>query len=553
VSEIALTLLVLSAVAVLGLWFGSLRLRGVSLGIGGVLFSGLLLGDLAHRFDWALDTHALHFIKEFGLILFVYTIGIQVGPGFFASLKRSGLRLNALAFAVVLLGGLVTLGIHALLDVPLTALLGLYSGAVTNTPSLAAGQQILGELGADKASVADVALGYAMAYPFGVIGILVSMWGLRAVLGFDRELEIRRASRALGERADLLSINVQVLNPNLDQMPLTDFVELIGDEVKCSRIKSQGELHVAAEGSVLHLGDIVHLVGADEQQLHHAQALVGRLVEESLSTKGTQLRSERVIVTNEDMLGKHLFELNLRQLHNVVISRVNRSGVELVANRQTTLQFGDIVSIIGAAEDIQAVANLLGNASAKLQQVHVAPMFLGIALGVLLGSIPFYLPSLPAPVRLGLAGGPLLVALLLSRIGSIGRLHWFMPPSANQGLREIGIVLFLGVVGLSAGAGFVSTLVEGDGLRWMACGVAVTLIPLLGVGLLARAVLKMDHLSVCGVLAGSMTDPPALAFANDIVPGNGAPALAYATVYPLAMCLRILSPQLIAILLFSAS
>lgn len=551
--DTALLILVLSVVAIVGLLIGAIRVKGVSLGIGGVLFGGILVGHQIQQWGWHLDNHALHFIKEFGLILFVYTIGIQVGPGFFASLKRSGLKLNALAASIVLLGGLTAVIIHLLMDVPLEVALGIYSGAVTNTPSLAAGQQILQELGLARADVDKLGLGYAMAYPFGILGILLSMWLIRVLFRVSVESESAAwHAQSNAAQHDLKALNVVIDNPNMDGLPFPELEGLIGQDVVCSRMKSGGDVLIPRPETVLHQGDYLHLVSGDEEQLRRAVLIVGHEVAESLSTQGTVMKSERVVVTNEKVLGKRLGELGLISKYRVVVSRLNRAGVELVANRDSSLQFGDILNIVGDNRDVDFVGRLLGNVSAKLQQVLILPVFIGICLGVLLGSVPVHLPNLPAPIKLGLAGGPLIVAIILARIGNIGRIHWFMPPSANLALREIGIVLFLAVVGLSSGGSFFHTLLQGEGLTWMAYGMAITLLPLIIVGVVARAVFGENYLTICGLLAGSMTDPPALAFANNISPGNGATSLAYATVYPLVMCLRILTPQLIAVMLWIA-
>lgn len=553
-SEVALSILILSVVAIIGLWLGRIKIRGVGLGIGGVLFGGIIVGHFISEFRWHLDSHAMHFIKEFGLILFVYTIGIQVGPGFFASLKSSGLRLNVLAATIVVLGGFTAVVLHYLFDLPLEVFLGIYSGAVTNTPSLAAAQQILQELGDGMTQTDLLGLGYAMAYPFGILGILLSMWLVRVVfkVNIDDEADAHE-NHASVKKKDLLSVNVVIENPNMDCLSFAELESLIGPGIVCSRMKTQGELMVPGLDTVLKVGDYLHFVSDSKDKLHHAVMIVGKEIKESLSTKGTTLKSDRVVVTNEKILGKKLGELNLKRKHNVVISRLNRAGVELVANRNSTLQFGDILYIVGAQADIKHVGTMLGNTASKLNHVQMLPIFIGIALGVLLGSIPFQLPHLPAPLKLGLAGGPLIVAIILARIGSIGRLYWFMPPSANLALREIGIVLFLAVVGISSGGNFVTTIVEGEGLTWMGYGVAITLVPLITVGMFARYYLKVNYLTLCGLMAGSMTDPPALAFANSIHATSGASALAYATVYPLVMCLRILSPQVIAVLLWVAA
>ena len=549
-SDVALSTSLLSLVAILGLWIGNLRIYGVGLGIGGVLFGGIIIGHFVGRYTLHLDTHTLHFIQEFGLILFVYTIGIQVGPGFFSSLRTSGLRLNGFALLLVLMGFIVAFVVHKLFNVPLPAILGSYSGAVTNTPSLGAGQQILAELGVPAGEVGTMGMGYAVAYPFGICGILLTMWLVRLFFRINIEREARAYDQqsALG-RSNLHTINVAVRNPNLDGLMLQEIPNLEDGQVVCSRLKRGEALMVPRATTRIQLNDFLHLVG-DKNALRRVLLVVGEEVETSLSTQGTDLRVVRVVVTNEQVLGKNIQELELKEKYDVVVSRLNRAGVELVPGNHSTLQFGDILNLVGRPEAIDSVSSIVGNAQQKLQQVQMLPVFIGVGLGVLLGSIPFYIPGFPAALKLGLAGGPLVVALLLSRIGSIGRLYWFMPPSANLALRELGIVLFLSVVGLTSGGQFVDTLLNGDGLSWMGYGVLITLIPLLTVGVIARYFAGMNYLTLCGLLAGSMTDPPALAFANNLHSSCEAPALAYATVYPLVMFLRILSPQLLAILLW---
>lgn len=307
---------------------------------------------------------------------------------------------------------------------------------------------------------------------------------------------------------------------------------------------------VPLPATVIELGDYLHLVG-QRDALEKVRLVVGEEVDVTLSTAGTTLQTARVVVTNEAVLGKKIRDLNLKQKYDVVITRLNRAGIELVASNSASLQFGDILNLVGRPEAIEAVSAVVGNAQQKLQQVQMLPVFIGVGLGVLLGSIPLFIPGFPAALRLGLAGGPLVVALILGRIGSIGKLYWFMPPSANLALRELGIVLFLSVVGLKSGGDFINTLVNGDGLAWIGYGAMITGIPLLTVGILARMLVKMNYLTLCGMLAGSMTDPPALAFANGLHPTSGAAALSYATVYPLAMFLRIMSPQILAVLFWT--
>ncbi|MFC1086446.1 putative transporter [Pasteurella multocida] len=550
-SDIAITISLLALVAVIGLWIGHWKIRGVGLGIGGVLFGGIIVAHFTNQYGLKLDAHTMHFIQEFGLILFVYTIGIQVGPGFFASLRQSGLKLNGFAALIVLLGSLAVIVIHKLADVPLDIILGIYSGAVTNTPSLGAGQQILSELGLTQ-TTSTMGMAYAMAYPFGICGILLSMWLIRLFFRIKIDDEAKNFLKESGQDKETLgSINVRVTNPNLDGLRLVDIPGF--DEkrdVVCTRLKRDEHISVPQANTIIQKGDLLHLVG-EMLLLRKIKLVLGEEVDVPLSSFSGDLRSDRIVVTNEKVLGKKIRALGIHQKYGVVISRLNRAGVELVPTANTALQFGDVLHVVGRSEVLNQAVSILGNAQQKLQQVQMLPVFIGIGLGVLLGSIPFHIPGFPVPLKLGLAGGPLVVALILARIGSIGKLYWFMPPSANLALREIGIVLFLAVVGLKSGGNFVDTLVNGSGLEWMLYGVFITFVPLMIVGIVARLYAKMNYLSLCGLLAGSMTDPPALAFANAIKEESGASALSYATVYPLVMFLRIISPQLLAILLWT--
>ena len=552
-SDIALTVSVLALVAVVGLWIGNVKIREIGFGIGGVLFGGIIVGHFVDQAGITLSNPMLHFIQEFGLILFVYTIGIQVGPGFFASLRVSGLRLNLFAILIVVLGGLVTTLLHKIFAIPLPVVLGIFSGAVTNTPALGAGQQILRDLGEPFSVVDQMGMSYAMAYPFGICGILLTMWLVRLFFRINVDKEAQRFDEQAGSsHSHLQTINIRVENPNLNHMAIQDVPVINSDNIICSRLKRGETLMVPSPTTIIELGDLLHLVG-EAADLHSAQLVIGKEVETSLSTRGTDLKVERVVVTNEKVLGKKIRDLHYKQRYDVVISRLNRAGVELVASSNASLQFGDILNLVGRPAAIDAVASDLGNAQQKLQQVQMLPVFIGIGLGVLLGSIPLFIPGFPVALKLGLAGGPLIMALILGRIGSIGKLYWFMPPSANLALRELGIVLFLSVVGLKSGGGFLETLVHGEGLSWIGYGILITGIPLLTVGILARVLAKMNYLTLCGMLAGSMTDPPALAFANNLHATSGAAALSYATVYPLVMFLRIITPQLLAVLFWGMS
>ena len=550
-SEIAITVSLLSLVSVIGLWIGHIKVKGVSLGIGGVLFGGIIVSHFMTQYGVTLDPHTLHFIQEFGLILFVYTIGIQVGPGFFASLRHSGLKLNGFALMIVGLSGVLVILLHKLFDIPLPVILGIFSGAVTNTPSLGAGQQVLAELGGE-ASTTVMGMGYAIAYPFGIVGILLAMWLIRIILKINVDKEADEFDNANNSKKEgLSSLNVRLTNPNLNGLMLKELPDFDLHDVVYSRLKRGGELFVPKVDTRIQLGDVLHLVG-EKANLHKMQLIIGEEANISVSTKGTMYRTERAVVTNEKVFGKKIRQLMLKGKYDVVISRLNRAGVELIPTGEMALQFGDVLNLVGRQEDIEAVMAIIGNAQQKMQQVQMLPIFIGIGLGVLLGSIPIYIPGFPVALKLGLAGGPLVVALILARIGSFGKLYWFMPPSANLALREIGIVLFLAVVGWKAGGNFLNTLLSNDGLAWIGYGAIITFVPLIITGLFARIYGKLNYLTLCGLLSGSMTDPPALAFANAIKEGNGAAALSYATVYPLVMFCRIILPQLLAILLWVA-
>nr|Q0I5K7.1 RecName: Full=Putative transport protein HS_1470 [Histophilus somni 129PT] len=550
-SDIAITICILALVAVIGLWIGHWKIRGVGLGIGGVLFGGIIVAHFMNQNGLKLDAHTLHFIQEFGLILFVYTIGIQVGPGFFASLLSAGLKLNGLATLIVVLGAVSVFVLYKVVNVDLDIILGIYSGAVTNTPSLGAGQQILTELGIENAN-STMGMAYAMAYPFGICGILLSMWLIRLFFKIKVEEEEKQFQKASGQdKESLTTVNVKVTNPNLSGLRLIDIPGFDNKDVVCSRLKRQENISVPSADTIIAIDDVLHLVG-EINALKKMKLVIGEEIDMPMTHLAGDLRSERIVVTNEKVLGKRIKHLGIHKKYGVVISRLNRAGVELVPTANTALQFGDVLHIVGRSDTIGNATSIIGNAQQKLQQVQMLPVFIGIGLGVLLGSIPFYIPGFPVALKLGLAGGPLVVALILARIGSVGKLYWFMPPSANLALREIGIVLFLAVVGLKSGGGFVDTLVHGQGLEWMGYGMFITFIPLMITGIIARLYMKLNYLSLCGLLAGSMTDPPALAFANAIKEDSGIAALSYATVYPLSMFLRIMSPQLLAILLWTA-
>ncbi|WP_205028274.1 putative transporter [Oleisolibacter albus] len=544
---LARVVLVLSLVSAAGVALGQIRIRGIGLGIGGVLFSGIAGGHLAAQCGVSFNPEMMDFIRDFGLILFVYTIGVQVGPGFIEGLRTTGLAFNGLALLMVLLSVLVTAALTVFGIVPLAPALGVFAGGVTNAPALAATQQVLTEVGADAGLLLLPGLAFAVTYPFGIAGNLLAMSTIRILFRIDPHKEAAEFEAARRrEIAELHAMDVVILNPEMDGVELGKLSMLPQLGVVVSRLLRDRQLMVPQPDIPLRVGDTVHLVGP-QAKLDEVKRALGREADVALTTQGTELKWERIVVTNNAILGKPIAALDVRSL-KVVISRVNRAGVELVPDAALRLQFGDILTVIGRPEGLKSAAQLIGNSQRRLQQVEIIPMFIGIALGAIVGSIPLFIPGLPAPLRLGLAGGPLVVAILLSRLGHLGGLVWFMPPAANLALREIGIVLFLAVLGIASGARFVETLLSGAGLPWMAWGVLVTLVPLLVTGVIARGVLKLNFLSICGIMAGGQTNPPGLAYAHAIA-ASEAPALAYTTVYPLAMCLRILAPQVLVLLL----
>ncbi|MBX7258559.1 MAG: putative transporter [Candidatus Hydrogenedentes bacterium] len=545
--SVASSVIILSLVAAGGLALGSIRLKGIALGVAGVLFSGLVFG----HFHIGINEHVLEFAREFGLILFVYTVGMQVGPSFASSLRREGLPLNIMAASIVGLGVLTMVCISWYMKIPIPVAVGTMSGAVTNTPSLAAAQAALKDIplpadGTDWSAVTGV--GYAVAYPFGVMGIILAMFILRTIFRVNVQDEVKALESARATKVDPLELtNLIVENPNLEGVRVGDISLFEEAGAIISRVQHKDVQTVAHPDTVLHLGDIVLAVGP-KPKLHALRLLVGQKASVDLSRVASTISSRKMLITQKAVLGKTIQELKFRERFQVTITRLRRAEVEMPVEPDLRLQYGDTVVVVGEETNHQRVSEILGNSPKALDHPEVIPVFVGIALGVLLGSLPIAVPGLPAPVRLGLAGGPLLVAIILSRVGRIGRLVWFMPGSANFMLRELGIVLFLACVGLKSGDKFVESLVSGQGFVLMGMGAAITLLPLLVVGLVGRFFLKTNYLTLCGLLAGSMTDPPALAFSTSFNKSD-APTVSYAAVYPLTMILRVLAAQTLILLL----
>lgn len=543
--SVAHTIILYSMVIAAGVFLGKLRILGVSLGITFVLFAGILMGHLG----FTANHQVIEFIRDFGLILFVFSIGLQVGPGFFSSFRKGGLTLNLLATAIVVLGVLTTLAIHYISGTPVPELVGVMSGAVTNTPGLGAAQNALAQVssGTEGMVIPDIGLGYAVAYPFGVLGIIITMIFIRKVLGIDTKQELERIENEL-HPADSLpeKINILVANPLIFNKPVSEVARILGEGSVISRVLHRGNLLSAASETVIHEGDII-LVVTSKKLAGEIIQLTGSVSEMDLSTRSGELISRRLIVTNRSVTGKSLGSLKLRTRFNINITRIYRSGIEFIPNPRIELQMGDRLTVVGDEKSITRVTGEIGNSMKRLEEPNVIPIFVGILLGVILGSIPVNIPGLTHPLKLGLAGGPLIIAILLSRYGHKFTLVSYTTASANLMLREIGIVLFLASVGIRSGENFIPTLVSGDGLLWMGYGALITILPLLLTGFFARISLKRNYFEICGLLSGSMTDPPALAFANGIA-ASEAPSVAYATVYPLVMFLRIFMAQLLILL-----
>ena len=536
--------------AAVGLMVGKIKVKGISLGGAGALFVGILLGHLGLR----VEGNVLHFIQEFGLILFVYTIGMQVGPGFMDSIRRHGLVLNILSTSVVLLGVLVTLCLYFFTDMHnnVPVLIGMLCGAVTNTPSLGAANSAFAAAGVDTSLTG---IGYAVAYPFGVIGIILVMILTRIIFRQDPNKAAESyAAEIAAHSKEIESCSLVVENKNLYGIMLKDIPDLISSGVVITRLMRGESIFTPNGKTVIEQGDKVHIVGMPEA-VAAMEKIIGSRIEKPI-TQETGNADKKVIVktilvTNKKILGRTIGSLALAERYGVNISRVVRSGFKFTGRLDLRIKFADKLRVVGTAEGIEAAAKELGNSLTALDHPEILPAFLGIFLGVIVGSIPIAIPGMPTPLKLGLAGGPLIVAIVLSRKRKIGPLNFFMANSANLMLREFGLTLFLSCVGLNAGIKFFDVLLNGDGLHYMALAALITFIPIAIVAVVGHLVFKVNYLSLCGVLAGATTDPPALAFANGQA-NSEAVNIGYASVYPLTMLLRILSGQVLAILLLQA-
>lgn len=541
---IAHTVLVLAVVIVLGVALSRIKVAGISIGTTWILFVGIAVS----HFGMTIDADTLHFIKEFGLILFVFSIGLQVGPGFFSSFKQGGLRMVACAATVVALGGVVTYLIHIITGTPMTTMVGVMSGAITNTPGLGAAQQAY----IDSTGINDptIALGYAVAYPLGVVGVILSLVALRFLTRVDFAEENKALEAMRAEQTNVVRLSVEFTNGALEGHTIAHMRELVNRQFVISRImQPDGTISIADGNSLLKMGERLRVICSPEDS-EAVVAFLGQQIEMSKEEWGAtpdsqhSLVSRRIVITKSEINGKKFSDLRLRTKYGINITRVNRAGIDLIPYQGMELQMGDRVMVVGDERAIDQVAEVLGNSTKKLREPQLLTIFFGIALGVVLGSMP--LMHIPQPVKLGLAGGPLIVAILIGRFGPHFHLVTYTTMSANLMLREVGLAMFLAGVGIGAGDGFVEAIVNG-GYLWIGYGVIITMLPLLVVGLVARLKMKMNYYTLIGMLSGSSTNPSALGYANTLA-GNDMPSLSYATVYPVVMFLRVLVAQLLIML-----
>ena len=545
-NSIAHIVLLYSFVIAVGVLLGKIKFFGVSLGVTFVLFTGIVCG----HFGLTGNTQILTFLQDFGLILFVFCIGLQVGPSFFSSFKKGGIAMNLVAMGIVALNIAVAVALYYGLNgrIELPMMVGILCGAVTNTPGLGAANEALSQL---NYSGPQIAMGYACAYPLGVLGIIGSIIAIRYIcrINLKKEEEDIAKEEAANPHLTPRMMHLEVHNEALAGKTLLQVRDFMGRDFVCSRILQNGHVSIPNRDTVFHLGDQLFVVCA-EDDAEAIIAFIGPKIEVDWEKQDTPMVSRRILVTKSEINGKKLGSLHFRSMYGVNVTRINRSGMDLFADPNLVLQVGDRVMVVGPQDAVERVANLMGNSLKRLDHPNIVTIFVGIFLGIFFGSLPIAFPGIPTPVKLGLAGGPLIVSILIGRFGYKLKLVTYTTMSANLMLREIGIALFLASVGIKAGANFVNTVVDGDGLLYVGCGFLITVIPLLIMGAVARWHYKMNYFMLMGLIAGSNTDPPALAYSNQTA-GNNAPAVGYSTVYPVSMFLRILTAQLLILILAS--
>lgn len=534
-NSIASTLMLYSFVIAVGIYLGKRKLFGISLGVTFVLFVGIVMGS----FGYCVDENILKFIREFGLILFIFSIGLQVGPGFFSSFKKGGMRLNGLAVLSICISVVIVIGIYFLGNVnDKAALVGIMSGAVTNTPGLAAAQQTISELTGDGAQVNTMAQGYAAAYPLGVVGIIAAMLVIRSIfrIKVDKEVQIIEENERNSQLKPYI-LTLKVTNALVEGQTLMQLHNIISANFVVSRLmNAEGKVVIPVSSTQIHSGDIL-LIVCSAQDVECFRAVLGHEVDIDWEATQTPVFSRRIVITKSEFDGVALGSLRLHNGYRLNCTRVNRAGVDLLATANLRLQMGDRITVVGDLQDIEHLASRLGNSMKRLNQPNLITIFVGIILGIILGSI-----DIGYGMKLGLAGGPLVVAILLSRFGYKAKLVTYTSSSASLLLRELGICLFLASVGISAGKGFVEAVFNYTGMWWIIWGSIITVVPLIIVGAIARGRYGINYLSIMGMFSGGCTDPPALAYATNTT-GNDEPAVAYSTVYPLTMFLRVVVAQ----------
>lgn len=549
-TALANTILLYSVTIFVGIWLGKIKIFGVSLGVTFVLFVGLLLGHLGYQ----VDINVLHFLRDFGLILFIFSIGMQVGPGFFSSFKEGGIRMNAIAMTGIALNVAIMLAIYFAQggsegDTSISQLVGILSGAVTNTPGLGAAQQAFLQVVPDGQDVSqEMSMGYAAAYPLGVTGIIISMLILKKVcrISLDKETAQLDAETNASAQAPYVG-TYKVTNELVTGLSMQKLHTLISAQYVVSRIeKPDGNVIIPNSATEVELGDLC-LIVSQKQDTEIFTRFLGPRVEKKWEMDRGPVVSRRILVTRTEYNGVRLGALHLHEAYQLNMTRVNRAGVDLMATAGLRLQMGDRVTVVGKLEDINSLASKLGNSMKRLNEPNLVTMFIGIFLGILVGMIPLQFPGMTVPMKLGLAGGPLIVAILISAYGHKFHLVTYTNSSANLLLRELGICLFLASVGIDAGKDFAATVFTPQGAVWVCYGFIITMIPQLAMGLIARLKYRMNYYHICGMLSGAYTDPPALAYGNKVA-NNDAPAVAYSTVYPLTMFMRVVTAQLIILL-----
>ncbi len=555
--SIAHIVLLYALVISVGIGLGRIKVFGISLGVTFVLFAGILAGHL----HFTGTTNILTYIQDFGLILFVYCIGLQVGPGFFESLRDSGIRLNMMAVSIILLNVACAVGLFFLVFYEggpikganahnLAMMVGVLCGAITNTPGLGAANEACSTVfGSDAPPIAN---GYACAYPLGVVGIILATIAIRWIckVRLQREQEQIEQERAENPHAKPHKMTLEVKNHAIDGRTLLQVSQFLGRDFVVSRILHEGHVSIPNRNTVLCYNDRMFIVCA-EDDAEAIMAFIGEPVEVKWEEQDVPLVSREILVTQPKMNGKTFGSLHFSSVYGVNVTRIRRNGTNLYADRNLHMQVGDKIVCVGPEDAVDRVASMMGNSVKSLDAPNLATIFVGIMVGIIFGMMPIAIPGIPTPVKLGLAGGPLIVAILVGRFGYRAKLVAYTTTSANLMLREIGLVLFLASVGIKAGASFWDTVVEGDGLTYVWCGFLITVLPILIVGTIARWRYKVNYFTLMGLIAGSTTDPPALAYATQ-TSGNDAPAVGYSTVYPLSMFLRILTAQLIILLLCAA-